>query len=402
MININTVAVPGPLAVHKEALGAELLEHGYSPLTVRNLLRLAGHLSRWIEAHGIELRRLRIEDVDQFVASRRQASSRKSMSRAAVFSILGYLQRCGAIPALDFASTHEPLPLLLLDYDNYLTRELSLTSRVVQQYLAVARRFIATWVTPSSADVAELGSADVIAFVIEESKHYSTGTVKLHVTAIRAFLRYLHVTGQISVDLAQGVPSVAGWRLAGLPRDLEPKEVRRLLATCDRRTHVGLTAFALLLLLVRLGVRCCEAAALKLEDIDWRQGQITVRGKGREERLPLPQDVGEALARHLQVRRNDVDVRHVFLRQRAPMGPMGVDALKATVRRHLRKAEISPPQPHRLRHTAATQMLRQGVSLDQVAQVLRHASVDTTAIYAKVDRNRLRELSQPWPEVGHE
>lgn len=402
MIDIYIVAVPGPLGIHKEALGADLNGQGYSPLSVRNLLRLTAHLSRWIVARGIDLQRLMPEDVDEFVASRRRASSKKSMTRAALAPILGFLQRCNAIPALDFAPAQEPLTPLLQDYEDYLLRERSLNDSTVQNYLSVARRFLADGSTQESRDIASLGPRDMIKFIHADVQRYSTGTAKLHVTALRAFLRYLHVTGQTVSDLSTLVPSVAHWRLGGLPRGLEPQEIRRLLATCDRRTQSGRTDFAMLFLLVRLGLRCCEVAALELEDIDWRQRWITLRGKGREERLPLPEDVVQALIRHLKAPRPDINDRHVFLRRRAPMGPMSAGAIRARVQQHLRQAGISPPLPHRLRHTAATRMLHQGASLDQIAQVLRHHSVDTTAIYAKVDRNQLRDLSQPWPEVNHD
>jgi site-specific recombinase XerD len=322
------------------------------------------------------------------------------MTRDALAPVLGYLQRSGAI-ASDFAPVSEQLPPQLQDYQNYLLRERSLTSGTVEQYLAVARRLLVAQDLRVSKDIARLGPRDILDFVLVDCQRYSTGTAKHHVTALRAFLRYLHITGQLTHDLSTVVPSVARRRLTGLPRGLDSHEVSGLLATCDRRTPAGRADYALLVLLVRLGLRCCEVAALELEDIDWRQGQITIRGKGREERLPLPEDVGQSLARYLRVRRHDVDDRHVFLRRRAPMGPLSVGALKVIVRTHLRKAGISPPQPHRLRHTAATQMLCQGASLDQIAQVLRHHSVDTTAIYAKVNRHQLHELSQPWPEVDH-
>jgi site-specific recombinase XerD len=164
---------------------------------------------------------------------------------------------------------------------------------------------------------------------------------------------------------------------------------------------MGRKDFVLLLLLVRLGLRCCEVAALEFEDINWRQGEITIRGKGQEERLPLPDDVGQALTRYLQIRHSTED-RHVFLRSKAPTGPLSSGAINVIVRKHLIEAAISPPRPHRLRHTAATQMLRQGATLDQVAQVLRHRSLATTVIYAKVDHDRLSALSQPWPAVAHD
>lgn len=401
MIDIYTAAVPGPLGIHKQGLGSDLLKRGYSPLSVRNLLRLTAHLSRWIDEHGIRLERLAVEDIDSFVTSRKQESSRKSMSRAALAPILSYLRRCGAVPASDLGPAQEQLPTALQDYHNYLSRERALTDSTTRHYLAVAQRLLVIRGS-RPIDVAGLAPPDVLAFIQRDSKRYSTGTAKLHVTAVRAFLRYLYVTEQIARDLSTMVPSIAGWRQTGLPRGLKANEVQRLLATCDRRTHTGRTDFALLLLLIRLGLRCCEAAALELNDIDWRQGQITIRGKGCEERLPLPEDVGQALIRHLRVRPRDVDDRHVFLRRRAPMAPWTVGALKRIVRNRMYKAGISPPHPHRLRHTAATRMLNRGASLDQVAQVLRHRSVDTTAIYTKVDHRRLRELCQPWPEVDHE
>jgi site-specific recombinase XerD len=291
-----------------------------------------------------------------------------------------------------------PLEQVLHDYAGYLVHERALTVGVVRQYRDSARRFLDSCFAQSLVRLDQLVAQDAITFLLDYSRHYSVGTSKLMATALRSFLRYLHVEGLVTDDLSGAVPAVAGWRLVGLPKGLDDVEVKRLLRTCDRRTYLGRRSYALLLLMVRLGLRQCEAAALTLDDIDWLHGEITVRGKGREEHLPLPPDVGEALARYLRsIRPHPLDQRHVFPRIHAPHGPLSNGGIGAIVGKHLRQAGVHPPQSHRLRHTAATQMLRHGASLDNIAQVLRHRSHDTTAIYAKVDRQALKAVEQPWP-----
>ena len=292
-----------------------------------------------------------------------------------------------------------PLAPLLQGYKDYLLSERAINSSVANHYLAVAKRLSEDCFQHTA--VHELDTQNIVSFVLKESRRFSIGTTKLSVSALRSFLHYLYIKGDIPKDLALAVPAVAGQRHTGLPKGLQAGEVQQLLRTCDRRTHLGREHYALLLLLVRMGLRCCEVAALTFEDINWRQGEIIIRGKGQEERLPLPVDMGDALARYLQTRQSYQD-RHLFLRSKAPRGPLSTGAIKMIVRKHLMQAGVSPPRPHRLRHTAASQMLRQGASLDQIAQVLRHHSLESTVIYAKVDHARLRTLIQPWPEVGDE
>jgi site-specific recombinase XerD len=195
------------------------------------------------------------------------------------------------------------------------------------------------------------------------------------------------------------VPSFAFWRLSALPRGLDAEEVRALLASCDRGMAVGRRDFAILLMLVRLGVRRGEVAVLQLEDIDWRAGQIMVRGKGnRVERLPLPVDVGEALADYLcHGRPADAEGRSAFVRVNAPHRAMTASGVTQVVVSASKRAGIGEVTAHRLRHTAASELLRRGASLSEIGQLLRHRSELSTAIYAKVDRNRLRELARPWP-----
>jgi integrase/recombinase XerD len=240
----------------------------------------------------------------------------------------------------------------------------------------------------------------VTAFVLATCPGMRKGSAKLTVTALRSLLGFLHVEGLIGEPLGQHVPSVASWRLAGLPRALEPGQVQALLASCDQHTAAGRRDFAMLTLLARLGLRAGEVAALMLDDIDWRAGEITVRGKGsRCERLPLPADAGEAIAGYLLDGRPEPfeSARQVFLRARAPHRALTVGGVSGAVSTAGQRAGIGPVRAHRLRHSAATGMLAAGASLTEIGQVLRHRRLLSTAIYAKADTGALRTLARPWP-----
>jgi integrase len=237
----------------------------------------------------------------------------------------------------------------------------------------------------------------VTVFLARECPSRSIPSAQQLVTGLRSLLRYLHVTGEIELPLRWAVPAVADRRGLPLPRGLEPAAVRKLLASCDRRTLVGRRDYAIVLLLARLGVRAGEVAAMQLEDLDWRGGELLVRGKGdRHERLPLPVDVGEALVSYLRWRPRR-ECRSVFLCVRAPLGPVSSSVVSQIVRAACSRAGLERVGAHRLRHTAATGMLRAGASLPEIAQVLRHERLETTAQYARVDRRALRELARPWP-----
>ena len=399
MVSLSTVRCSGPLVGHFEKLGRELLALGYSPLSAKNILRVAAHLSRWLESHRLPLEDLTSEHIAVFFRDRRRVGYTQFLTPNALKPVLQYLESTGTVPRLDpIAAPANSFERLLCNYTHYLQTERALTTGVVRQYRDCARCFLEARFGPLSPRLEELNPSDVIHFVLGQARRYSVGSCKLQVTALRSFLRYLHLNGMVVADLSGAVPSVAGWRLAGLPKGLDEAETQRLLGTCDRRTQLGRRNYALLLLMVRLGLRRCEVAALTLDDIDWRRGEITVRGKGREEPLPLPPDVGEALMRYLQMFKfHSLDQRHVFPRIHAPRGPLSNAGIGAIVCKLLRQAGIHPPHSHRLRHTAASQMLHHGASLDQIAQVLRHRSHDTTAIYAKVDHQTLRTVAQPWP-----
>jgi integrase/recombinase XerD len=247
--------------------------------------------------------------------------------------------------------------------------------------------------------LAGLDAAEVRGFVADECRRRRTGSAKVLVTALRSLLRVLAAEGLAAPGLHDAVPAVAGWRGGGLPRALPDGQVAALLAACDRDTATGRRDFAVLVLLARLGLRACEVSALELGDIDWRAGTVTVRGKGRrDEQLPLPSDAGEALAGYLRDGRPaGGGSRRVFLLSRAPGGGMSPGAVKAVVRNACRRAGLPEAGAHRLRHSAATGMLRAGAPLAEIGQVLRHRSLSTTAIYAKVDHGALAQLAMPWP-----
>ena len=234
-------------------------------------------------------------------------------------------------------------------------------------------------------------------FLVAECPKRSVTGARDLASALRSFLRYLHVAGLIEAPLVWAVPSVADLRDRTLPRGLEPLAVRKLLASCDRRRTIGRRDHAILLLMARLGLRRGEVAAIQLEDVDWRAGLLLVRGKGsRQDVLPLPVDVGEALVSYLR-RRPRCETRALFVRITAPPQELSPHAIGSIVREACTRAGLPRVGAHRLRHTAATEMLRAGASLAEIGQVLRHREQKTTAVYAKIDRRALRALARPWP-----
>jgi site-specific recombinase XerD len=309
--------------------------------------------------------------------------------------LLGYLDGLGVLPPSE--DVCGPVDRLVDGFRGYLLEERSLAAGSVRLYERVARVFLEERSEPIGDDLARLSGADVNAFVLRESRRRGRASALTMVCALRALLRFLHVQGLIATRLATVVPSIPR-RREDLPRGLAPGQVRLLLDGCDRATGVGCRDFAILTLLARLGLRRGELAGLELEDIDWRVGEIEIRGKGsRIDRLPLPSDVGEALAEYLCRGRPPGFGRTVFLRSCAPLVGLSSAAVTSVVVRACERAGIAPVGAHRLRHTLATELLRRGAGLPEIGQVLRHQSLETTAIYAKVDRAALSRLALPWP-----
>jgi len=390
--------VPGPLEPYSRGFRIELFRQGYTANAAQLQLSLMVHVSRWLATGGLSVAELAPAAVEKFLAARRAAGYTQYLSAKALDPLLAYLRALGVLPE-SVPPRPTPVESLLERYRAFLTGERGLAGRTARDYAQMVRPFLDGRATPAGMDLARLTPGEVARFVVEQCRHRNRGSAKLMVTALRSLLGFLHLNGVAPGALASAVPSVAGWRLAGLPRALELTQVRQLLAGCDRRTAAGRRDFAILTLLVRLGLRAGEVAALRLDDVDWRAGEIVVRGKGqRAERLPLPVDVGEAVAGYLsRGRPRSAEWRCVFLRVRAPRRPLTVGGVTGVVEAAARRAGLPPIAAHRLRHTAATLMLRAGASLTEIGQLLRHRRLLTTAIYAKVDRDALRKIARPWP-----
>lgn len=394
------VRVDGPLASCQASFEEALAAAGYTPLSAVNQVRVMAHLSRWLEAEGLLPADLAPEVVEEYLSARRAAGYTCWLSSRGLAPLLSHLRLLGAAPLPVIAPPTGVLAELIGRYRVYLVSERGLVVRTVRYYLSEAEGFLAGWVGEDSSRLDRLTAADVSAFVIDECGRRSVGSAKILVTVLRSLLRFLFLQALTQCELTSAVPAVAGWRGSQLPKAISPAEALTLLTSCDQRCDVGRRDRAILTLLVRLGLRACEVAGLGLADIDWRRGEITVRGKGRrDERLPLPVDVGEAIVDYLRHGRPESMARAVFLNVRAPFAPIAAHGVKGVVRTAGVRAGLGPLGAHRLRHTAATEMLRAETPLVEVGQVLRQRSVATTAIYAKVDRIALRGLALPWPQV---
>jgi integrase/recombinase XerD len=391
------VAVMGPLAPFADGFWEELSGLGFAPGTAKEHLRLMGQLSRWLQAHGLGPSALTPDAVEQFLGTRRAMGYARLRSNRAMLPLLEHLRGIGAV-GTPGAVAPCPHDALIAEYVSYLRRERALAGSTVKRYQAVARLFMTT---AAASGPAVLGPRDVTGFVSKRCTGRSTGYAKNLVGGLRAFLRFLHLSGLARSALVGAVPAVAGWRGATLPSAFEHKDVVALLASCDRQLPVGRRDYAVLSLLVRLGLRAGEVAGLRLEDFHWAQGEVLVRGKGnRHERLPLPKDVGGAVVGYITGGRPSIGHRELFLRSRAPIGGLSANAVSLVVRHACRRAGLAPVGAHALRHSTAREMLRVGVAVPDIAQVLRHASTTTTAVYLKVDRDTLRLLAEPWPGAG--
>jgi len=393
MFDPASVRIRGPLRAHVMGFWADLLRQGYAPGSALNLLRVAAHLGRWLKAKGLALHDLTEDAAGRFLRYRCRQGYRRLFTGRALGPVLGYLRCVGAVPEAVRREDTSPAGCLVREYASYLARERGLTASAVRTYTDFARRFVRD--ERPRLDWGRLTAADVTGFVLRKSRRASLPSCKCTVTCLRSLLRFLHVKGAIRQDLASCVPAVAGWRLAGLPTALEASQIDRLLS-CFDRSPTGLRDAAVVTLMLRLGLRAGEVAALQLEDVDWRAGELSVHGKGQHHsRLPLPEDVGRALAAYLRRGRPCASARSLFLR-RAPYAGMRSGAIIHVARAALRRAGVIGGA-HLLRRTAATQLLRHGASLPEIAHVLRHRHIDTTAIYAKVDLASLGALAQPWP-----
>lgn len=390
------VLMAGPLAPFAEAYSAELKDRGYTPLTTVNQLRQVAQLSGWLEARGLSAADLSRDRIEEFLAWRRAAGPSSSMSRPGLLCLREVLRDFGVLASEPPARAGSPLDPLLASFERYLESERGLAAGTIVGYVWHARCFLEGLEREA---VTGLSADDVTGAVLRTaSSGVSVSAAQNFVSGLRAFLRFCFLEGLVAVDLSQAALVIRGRRASLLPRGISRADASALIGSCDRRRAIGRRDYALIILLLRLGLRRGEIARLTLDDIDWRAGEFVIHGKGgREDRLPLPTDVGAALSSYLRRGRPASDRREVFLQARAPYLPIDPSTVSSTVRRACRRAGIPEVGSHRLRHTTACEMVQAGVPLVQVGQVLRHRSLQSTAIYARVDIEQLRRLAAPWP-----
>ncbi|MBJ7597051.1 site-specific integrase [Candidatus Nephthysia bennettiae] len=395
---IGHTKVPGPLTVLADGFRAELDRLGYTSSSREYKLAEVARLSVWLQARGLGTRDICSARLEEFSADL-AAQSRRAPTLVAMRPLLAWLRErslCGDDPAL----APGPFDEFMGRYRHWMAIDRQLAPRTISRYEQGARLFLGSRARQGGgpAGVDGLREEEVTGFLLAEaSRGLSAKSLQGRVAELRSLLRFLYLQGMITAPLGEGVPPVPGWKDTGVPRRLAAKDVQALLESCDRATPGGKRDLAILLLLARMGLRAAEVAGLELDDFGWRVGEVVVHGKaGRCDRMPLPAEVGEAVAAYLLEARPEAACRKVFVTLVAPPRAMGHTTVSQMVWRQCRIAGLEPVRAHRLRHALATELLSQGVRLPEIAQVLRQRDLATTAIYAKVDYSALRELALPW------
>jgi site-specific recombinase XerD len=376
-------------------------QHGYCQPEGRRRIRLVAKLSQWLVKRRIRLEQFDEHQTAMFLKTRWKTYCHKGGELCTLKLLLRHLRQTGVIPVLQLPLVQSSRDRLVEDYEQFLLQQRGLMARSVKRYLPVLRRFLKYRFAGHQLRLSQLRAEDADNFIVQTSARYGRRTLQTVTTVLRGFFGFLLQHGRITTPLANAVPMVTARGLVELPKSLAATQIRKLLKSCNRRQRIGRRDYAILLLLARLGLRAGEVAGLDLEDIDWRSGEVVVRGKGRRmDRLPLLRDVGRAIADYLKTRRSVGSSRKVFLLTTAPyQGFAGSSSVSGLVRRSLVRAQLDPPHKgaHLLRHGLATRMLQGGATLTQIGQILRHQLAQTTQIYAKVDLHALRKLAQPWP-----
>jgi site-specific recombinase XerD len=389
---------PGRMRSHIEPFRERLLAAGYTAETARGLLMVMGQLGRWMNAEAIAADRLTEADMVAFRRFLKSRSTARVPRLRSTDPLVAYLREAKVleVPAVEPLS---PVETVLVGFRSWMIDERGLAAGTVLRYENTARRFLnQRHAAVGDAFITDLTAKHVTGFLVVECGRVSAGSAKGRVAELRALLRYLFLKGFTQRSLAVAIPPVAGWHGTTIPKTITPGKVNELIGSCDVTTATGTRDVAVLLLVARLGLRSVEVVNIELGDIDWRSGELIVRGKARRaDRLPLPHEVGEAISRYLIGARPASVSRRVFLTAKAPIEPMLPARVNDITRRACLRIGIARVGAHRLRHTLASELLRKGATLIEVSQVLRHRDLATTAIYAKVDLNALRQVARPWP-----
>ena len=391
----------GPLAVHIDSFTELLNGQGYSRSSAHPQTRLVADFSRWLAQQRVPVQEITPGHTERYLRSRARHRRPTRSDAPALRRLLDLLRQKELIAQNGVSAEVTPLQQLVDEFVQYLRQERVLAPATLANYLPFIRCFLAEHFGRGRPRLSALCAADVVGFVQRRAARLHRKRAKVMTTALRSFLQYARFRGEIQTDLAAAVPAVADWSMSSIPRSIAPEHVQRVLASCNRQSAMGRRDYAILLLLARLGLRAGEIVSLRLEDIDWEAGCLSVRGKGSQTSLlPLPLEVGEAIADYLQNGRVRSTSRSVFLRARAPVRGFATQVAVCSVVSHaFSRAGIESPRKgaHQFRHGLACEMLRQEASLAEIGELLRHRSPQTTAIYAKVDVASLRALGLPWP-----
>ncbi len=394
--------ITGP---HMDEFAVLLNSQGYSWWTVRKYVRVVSHFGFWLMQKGSSLETLNKIVISEFSKHLNSChcpiptGGLRQDSVAGANHYLNYLMRRGVVISVGDGCFQQKDHPLFIGFDRWMRMHRGVTKRTIEIYKPVVLDVLKIL----GDNPCDYRVENIRNFIIKRMKSKGIGQVKIIANALRMFLRYLVAEDQCLYTLVDAVPRIACWRLSSLPRYLPASEVERIIDACNSDNPLGCRDRAILLLLARLGLRGDDIAKMRLGDINWNEGSIRFSGKGRrEDLLPLPQEVGDALLVYLQHGRPEVHYDHVFIRAVAPLQPLqSGTTVSRIVARALRRAGVSSPSngAHVLRHSAATTMLNQGASLHDIAAILRHRSIETTGQYAKVHRSLLHQIVEPWPEV---
>lgn len=400
-------APTGPLACHLDAFARELSDQGFQRPSRAPQIRLVASFSRWLKANGVGLDALSDEHIERFLRRAKRRRSIRAGHQTWLHRLMAFLRRSGVVDppptALQGEASH--IQRVVSAFGEHLLDVQTLSPATRRQYTPFAEQFLTERFAGGDVELGELGAGDVVGFIRRQSSQLSPARAKCATIAMRSFLRYLRLRGDVVIDLAAAVPTVPNWSMTAIPRAISPDHLQAVLDGCRRDTVVGRRDYAILLLLARLGLRAGEIVSLTLDSVDWDRGCITVVGSkvGQQSELPLPADVGSAIAEYLRRGRPRSDCRRLFLRVSAPISGLGSQtSIGSIVGAAITRAGVNPSHhgAHQFRHALACEMLRHGASLTEVGSLLRHQHQKTTSIYAKVDFTALRPLSLAWPEVA--
>jgi len=392
----------GPLAPHIRPFAGSLREQGYALASIHRHVLLAACFSRWLQQRGVSLRSITSDHPPRYLRYRMRKVQRGRGDLAALGHLLAFLHCERLVPAERIPSRRlTSAERCAQAYERYLREIRGLAKATIVNYVPFIRSFLKDCFDDGPVMLSRLCASDVVRFVQRQAAHLHQKRAKLLTCALRSFLRYVRYLGKTKLDLAAAVPIVANWSMSSIPRAITEDQVRHLLSSVDRRTAMGRRDYAILILLARLGLRSGEVASLELGDIDWKAGQLSVRGKtGQRSELPLTAEVGKVIAAYLRCGRPHSTSRRVFLRAKAPVrGFRGASGVGSIVRHRLQRAGIDAPTlgAHQFRHGLASSLLRHGASLGEIGDLLGHHNPETTKIYIKVDLDALRTLALPWP-----